>query len=340
MNQIRQFAGLTLPKGCHYTGTGLPVPSVPRAEAGLQEADVGGDRGRDPKTTFPKINLNQDLKKSEASQGDGFQDLEEPRVTKIEAPDISLTEEEYFEGAQPQVKDEAGSEPIEPPVKKCKQSSSQSDNLNSHSPKGEGKIVLQLRDLFQMMEPEHQVHSTSTDTINNNSNDVSGHQEIINGNSNDVSGHQDNETDVNSTEEVSVSKIKKKPAAKSPISVENVFARKIKEMKDIKKKEFEVMKNIDDLDRDMSESLKKKKEKIKELKAIQKQEKAVLNIASVENIFAKKIKELKDIKKQESEVMKSIDGLDREISELLKRNKEKLKDLKEIKKEERAILNA
>jgi len=319
VNQIRQYAGLTIPKGRHYTGKELPVPSVPRAEAGLQEADVGGDRGRDPKTTFPK--------KFEASQGDGFQDLEEPRITKIEAPDVSLTEEEYFEGAQPQVKVEAGSEPSEPPVKKCKQSSSQSDNLNSHSPKGEGKIVLQLGDLFQMMEPEHQAHSTSTDIINNNSNDVS--------------VHKDNETDINSTKEVSVSKPKLFQKRRNPpASVENVFARKIKEMKDIKKKEFEVMKNIDGLDREMSELLKKKKEKLKELKGIQTQENAVLNMASVENVFGRKIKELKDIKKQESEVMKSIDGLDREMSELLKRNKEKIKDLKEIKKEERAILNA
>ena len=117
-----------------------------------------------------------------------------------------MTEEEYFEpdpavpSSSIQVKDEAGSEP---PVKKCKQSSSQSDDLTSQppdSPKGEGRNVLQAPDHFQMMEPEDQVHSTSTDISNNNSNDVSGHQEIINGNSNDVSGHQDNETDINSTE--------------------------------------------------------------------------------------------------------------------------------------------
>ena len=226
------------------------------------------------KTTFPKINLNQDLKKSEASQGDGVQDLEAPRVTKEEAPDVSLTEEEYFEtdpavpSSSIQVKDEAGSEP---PLKKCKQSSSQSDDLTSQppdSPKEEGRNVLQAPDHFQMMEPEDQVHSTSTDIINNNSNDVS--------------GHKDNETDINSTEEVFVSKPKKKPAAKSP--VENVFARKIKVMKDLNKKEFEVMKSIDGLDKETSDLKKmekiiemKKKEKIKELKVIQKERRAVLN---------------------------------------------------------------
>ena len=227
------------------------------------------------KTTIPKINLNQDSKKSEASQGDvaGVQDLEAPSVTKEKAPDVSLTEEEYFEPAVPsssiQVKDdEAGSEP---PMKKCKQSSSQSDDLTSQppdSPKEEGRNVLQAPDHFQMMEPEDQVHSTSTDTSNNNSNDVS--------------GHQDNETDINSTEEVSLSKPKKKPAAKSP--VENVFARKIKVMKDLNKKEFEVMKSIEGLDRETIDLKKKekiiemkKKEKIKELKAIQKERRAVLN---------------------------------------------------------------
>ena len=228
------------------------------------------------KTACPKINLNQEFKKSEASQFYGDQDLEEPRVTKKEAPapDVSLTEGEYFEpgpavpSSSIQVKDEAGSEP---PVKKCKQSSSQSDDLTSQppdSPLGEGRNVLQAPDHFHMMEPEDQVHSTSTDIINNNSNDVS--------------GHQDNETDINSTEEVSVSKPKKKPAAKSP--VENVFARKIKVMKDLNKREFEVMKSIDGLDRESIDLKKrekiiemKKKEKIKELKVIQKERKAVLN---------------------------------------------------------------
>jgi len=371
VNQIRfdpKYARFNIPDGRNYTGPELPlpVPSLPQAETGHQEADGGGNRDRDPispvssrhkieaktpqkeatcttevdknrnqpigviesqqsgndsgnghsplpcsgnslaklnrmelrnlvenpqtakpkarneldkvmqehKTAFPKINLNQELKKSEASQVDGDQDLEEPRVTKKEAPDVSLTQEEYFEpgpavpSSSIQVKDEAGSEP---PEKKCKQSSSQSDDLTSQppdSPQGEGRNVLQAPDLFHMMEPEDQVHSTSTDIINNNSNDVS--------------GHQDNETDINSTEEVSVSKPKKKPAAKSP--VENVFARKIKVMKDLNKKEFEVMKSIDGLDKETSDLKKmekiiemKKKEKIKELKVIQKERRAVLN---------------------------------------------------------------
>ena len=230
------------------------------------------------------------MKKSDASQGDGVQDLKEPRVTKKEAANVSCTEEEYFEPNPPvpssevQVKDEAD---IEPPEKKCKQSSSQSDHLTSHppdSPKREGENVLQAPNLFQMMETENQVHSTSTDIINNNGNDVSGPQESLNSNSSDASGPQDNETDINSTEEVSASKPKKKPAAKSSASVENVSAKKIKVMKDLNKKEIEVMKSIDGLDRETSDLKKKeklielkKKEKIKELKAIQKERRAVLN---------------------------------------------------------------
>ena len=94
----------------------------------------------------------------------------------------------------------------------------------------------------------------------------------------------DNETDINSTEEVSASKLKKKPAVKSSASVENVSAKKIKVMKDLNKKEIEVMKSIDGLDRETSDLKKKekiielkKKEKIKELKAIQKERRAVLN---------------------------------------------------------------
>ena len=75
----------------------------------------------------------------------------------------------------------------------------------------------------------------------------------------------------------SVSISKKKPLAKSLASVENIFARKIKEIKEIKKKECEVMKSIDGLDKQMTDLLRKRREKIKELKEIQKEERAVLN---------------------------------------------------------------
>ena len=46
------------------------------------------------------------------------------------------------------------------------------------------------------------------------------------------------------------------------------------------------------------------------------------------------------IKKKEFEVMKNIDGLDKQMSDLLRKRREKIKELKEIQKEERAVLNA
>ena len=40
------------------------------------------------------------------------------------------------------------------------------------------------------------------------------------------------------------------------------------------------------------------------------------------------------------EVMKCIDGLDKQMADLLRKRREKVKQLKEIQKEERAVLNA
>ena len=53
MNQIRfdpKYAPLNIPDGRNYTGPELPlpVPSLPQAETGHQEADGGGNRDRDP----------------------------------------------------------------------------------------------------------------------------------------------------------------------------------------------------------------------------------------------------------------------------------------------------
>ena len=53
MNQIRfdpKYARLNIPEGRNYTGPELPlpVPSLPQAEAGHQEADGGESREREP----------------------------------------------------------------------------------------------------------------------------------------------------------------------------------------------------------------------------------------------------------------------------------------------------
>ena len=195
--------------------------------------------------------------------------MEAARVIKEEPPDDVVDKLVWLEFGDPLPGEQSsagvqGGAESEPPMKKCKHSSSQSGDLTSaHHPQNslerEGETGIALVKTSSLM-----VHpsSTSSDFSNNIRNDVSG-------------GH-DNET---SREETipSVSNPKKKPPAKSLVSVENIFARKIKEIKDIKKKEFEVMKSIDGLDKQMSDLLRKRRDKIKELKELQKEERAVLN---------------------------------------------------------------
>ena len=223
------------------------------------------------KSALPKINPNQDSKKVEASNGSSVDDPEAPLVIKQEAPEDEDQGPDYhdldpYDGDQSlvQEQDEAGSE-AEPPVKKFKPSSFQSCNVTSasHPPNSQKGVEENVPALSSLMEQEHKVQSTST-------------SDIFNNNSNVVTGQKANET---SREETipSVSISKKKPPAKSLTSVENIFARKMKEIKEIKKKEFEVMKSIDGLDKQMSDLLRKRREKIKELKEIQKEERAVLN---------------------------------------------------------------
>ena len=205
----------------------------------------------------------------EASSSQSADDLEAPRVIKEEPPD-AIDEQDQECGdplpVGPSSAQMQGGAESEPPMKKCKhkQSSSQSDDLTfahhlQNSPEGEGESGLALVKISSLM---FRPSSTYSDNSNNNSNDVS--------------GDQDNET---SREETipNISKSKKKPPAKSLVSVEKIFARKIKEIKEIKKKECEVMKSIDGLDKQMSDLLKKRRDKIKELKELQKEERAVLN---------------------------------------------------------------
>ena len=68
MNQIRfdpKYARLNIPEGRHYTGPELPlpVPSLPQAEAGQQEADGGGSRER----VFSRHNIEAKTPQKEAS---------------------------------------------------------------------------------------------------------------------------------------------------------------------------------------------------------------------------------------------------------------------------------
>ena len=208
------------------------------------------------------------------SCGPGVDEPEASLVIKQEAPEATEDEDQVpdyhdldpYDGDQSLAReqDEAGSEGG-PPVKKFKQSSFQSGNVTSasHLPNSQKGVEENVPAPSSLMEQEHKVQSTST-------------SDIFNNNSNVVTGQKVNKT---SREETmpSVSVSKKKPPAKSLTSVENIFARKMKEIKEIKKKEFEVMKSIDGLDKQMSDLLRKRREKIKELKEIQKEERAVLN---------------------------------------------------------------
>lgn len=220
------------------------------------------------RSTLPKINNTQDSKKIETA----CNDPKALRVIKKEAPEVSEESGPGYldlgpgdhSGLSSAAQEQDGAE-SEPPVKKCKQSSGHSGNVTSasrHTNSQKGEIVPALK-LLMDSELIQKVHSTSM-------------SDILNNNSNDVSGQQVKDTSREETMS-SVSNSKKKPPAKSLASVENIFARKIKELKEIKKKEFEVMKSIDSLDKQMSDLLRKRREKIKELKEIQKEERAVLN---------------------------------------------------------------
>ena len=205
------------------------------------------------------------------SCGPGVDEPEASLVIKQEAPEATEDEDQVpdyhdldpYDGDQSLAReqDEAGSEGG-PPVKKFKQSSFQSGNVTSasHLPNSQKGVEENVPAPSSLMEQEHKVQSTST-------------SDIFNNNSNVVTGQKVNKTSREETmPSVSVSK-----KAKSLTSVENIFARKMKEIKEIKKKEFEVMKSIDGLDKQMSDLLRKRREKIKELKEIQKEERAVLN---------------------------------------------------------------
>ena len=143
----------------------------------------------------------------------------------------------------------------QPPEKKFKQSRPQTTNLTPRISKD-------------------QVQSTSN-YLNNNSNGVSRQHDEENGKIDNNDKDEENDKNDNDDKKVVTSDAKKPPLVKS--SVKNVFVRKLQEIKDLKKKELEVMRSIDGLDKQMGDLLRKRREKVKQLKEIQKEERAVLN---------------------------------------------------------------
>ena len=160
----------------------------------------------------------------------------------------------------------------QPPEKRFKQSSLQTTNLTPDI-----YISLQLLKKNQSNLSKHQVQSTSN-YLNNNSNGVSRQHDEENGKTDNNDKDEENDKNYkndNDDKKVVTSDAKKPPLVKS--SVKNVFVRKLQEIKDLKKKELEVMRSIDGLDKQMADLLRKRREKVKQLKEIQKEERAVLN---------------------------------------------------------------
>ena len=159
----------------------------------------------------------------------------------------------------------------QPSEKRFKQSSLQTTNLTPDI-----YISLQLLKKNQSNLSKHQVQSTSN-YLNNNSNGVSTQHDEENGKIDNNDKDEENDKNDNDDKKVATSACdaKKPPLVKS--SVKNVFVRKLQEIKDLKKKELEVMRSIDGLDKQMADLLRKRREKVKQLKEIQKEERAVLN---------------------------------------------------------------
>ena len=159
----------------------------------------------------------------------------------------------------------------QPPEKRFKQSSLQTTNITPDI-----YISLQLLKKNQSNLSKHQVQSTSN-YLNNNSNGVSRQHDEENGKIDNNDKDEENDKNDNDDKKVATSACdaKKPPLVKS--SVKNVFVRKLQEIKDLKKKELEVMRSIDGLDKQMADLLRKRREKVKQLKEIQKEERAVLN---------------------------------------------------------------